>query len=1073
MNPRPHVPAVCVVSWRSRFPVIQACLLAGLTLAAALSHGASTALQATGANYVAFEAEAATLLPGTPETWAIKTDATASGQKFLRADGSNDTLTSPHSFAQYKIKFATPGTYYLYHRWMADPTLAIGDNFTGNSIWIANQFGALSTPGAAEQPNYTRSVANDVNHPDNDHFIWTRETTLSYTVSEADVAAGPVTLTIGTREAGFMLDRIILSTLDNLATAQLDALLNSDTDVVVQGATENFVAFEAETKAKLIAGTPENWVVFPDTAASGQAALKIAGSNDTTTSPHSFAQYQIQFASEGTYTIYIRWMADVVLAVGDNFTANSIWIGNRFGAFSTPGAAAQVDYFRSAANDVNHPDNDHYVWTRETAVTYTVTAAEIADGPVVLTIGTREAGFTLDRIVLSTQDALTGAQLDALLNSGSKPVAPELSATVGTADLNKIRLTFSRPLDPATVTASDFSINPSLQVTAVNLDPDDSRNVELTTSAQTQGTKYTVTATGVSDISGTPIAAVNQRQFTAWKSVQGWVTREIYRNMTGTTLDTFTSDPRYLAGAPDRIDFIKGFVFDNEPRGANYGARLSALFSPTAAGVYNFYAVNDDMADILLSTDATEANLQSLTGGAGFNLQAAYDESVVAPSPALNTGASYALVGLLKQNGGDVYFKPAVRLEGDATPLSSALELKDGRISTFVNPDLGVVTFIEQPATFTAAIGQRATFRVRVTSPGSPIYYQWQKNGVNIPGAIRNTYITPPAVVADNNTLYRCVVSVAGIDTPSNAATLTVTSEQFPTTEEPFIGVSFFGGGDQGGLTLIAEDVAGVVRQNNWNNLVGTTFDAATLNDATGATSPVTLTTAGTTEQWYTGAGDVGDADARLFQGFIGAGAAAAGTPVTFTFNNVPAGNYSVIAYTMGFNFQADYRESFSLTGASESPTLHVKGETGLAYIGNPAFRRASTTDPAAPATGNYVQFDNVSPDPNGTITLNVAWESDQLGNSHQPAINGIQLVKVVASTTGPSLGITRTANNLSISWGADAIGFRPETASSLAPGATWTVVPAYAPPAPAITGPGSDNPPIPTTGMGFYRLAK
>jgi hypothetical protein len=1069
MNPEPRVTGVRALFRRAVNPIIQSCVLLGLFSAVNAIQAASTALQATGANYVAFEAENGTLIAGTPETWAVKANTTASGQKTLRSDGNNDVNTAPHSFAQYKIKFATAGTYFIYIHWMADPALSVGDNFTANSIWIANRFGAFSTAGAAAQPDYIRSAANDVNYPNNDHFIWTRETALSYEVTEADIAAGPVTLTIGTREAGFMLDRIILSTQDNLTAAQSDALVNSETDVVVQGATDTFVAFEAETKAKLFAGTPENWTLYPDNNASGKAALRSIGVNDTVTSPHSFAQYQIQFATEGTYSIYIRWLADPTLSVGDNFTANSIWIANRFGAFSTPGAAAQTDYIRSAANDVNYPNNDHYIWTRETAVTYTVTAAEISGGPVTLTIGTREAGFTLDRIVLSPQDTLTGAQLDALLNSGAQAIAPELNKAVGSAELNKISLVFSRPLDPATVAASDFAITPTLQVTSVEVDPADGRNVQLTTANQTQGVKYTVTVTGVSDTAGTPISTVNQKAFTAWKLVTGWATREIYQNMTGTTLDSFTSDPAYIARTPNRVDFVRGFAIDNEPHTANYGARLMAFFTPAANGIYDFYPINDDQADILISSDKTEANLQSLTAGVGFSLQATYDENIFAESPDLAAGTPYLLVGLLKQNTGDVYLKTAVRPQGDTTPLSSALELGGSRIATFVNPDLGVVTFSEQPANATASVGSRATFRVRVTSPGSPIYYQWQEDGFNIPGAIRNTYITPPLTSDKNGKAYRCVVSVAGIDTTSNAATLTVTPGA-PPAEQPFIGVNFVGGGDQGGLQLIAQDVAGVVRQNNWNNLTGSTFDGVTLNDAAGAVSPVTLTTSGTTEQWYTGAGDVGSADGRLFQGFIGAGAAAAGTPVSFTLNNVPAGTYSVIAYTMGFNFQNDYRESFSLIGATEPPPLHVKGETGLAFNSNPAFRRMSSVDAANPTTGNYVQFDNVSPDANGAITLNVAWESDQLGNSHQPAINGIQLVKVTPVTTRPTIGLSRNGNSVTLSWTADATGFHFVTTAALTATSPQTTVPGTPNP---ITGAGSVSIIIPTTGNGFYWLVK
>jgi hypothetical protein len=63
-------------------------------------------------------------------------------------------------------------------------------------------------------------------------------------------------VTVGTREAGMARDRF--SPESALAGASLHALANSETNVVVQDATEMFIAFEAETiKAKLLYPTRE------------------------------------------------------------------------------------------------------------------------------------------------------------------------------------------------------------------------------------------------------------------------------------------------------------------------------------------------------------------------------------------------------------------------------------------------------------------------------------------------------------------------------------------------------------------------------------------------------------------------------------------------------------------------------------------------------------------------------------------------------------------------------------------------------------------------------------------------
>ena len=87
--------------------------------------------------------------------------------------------------------------------------------------------------------------------------MWHLEPAGTYTVAAADVGVVQV-LTLGTREAGMFFDRFVLATDAALTDAQLDALGDSQTDLASQGPGDNFLAFEAEVKVKLIAGTPEN-----------------------------------------------------------------------------------------------------------------------------------------------------------------------------------------------------------------------------------------------------------------------------------------------------------------------------------------------------------------------------------------------------------------------------------------------------------------------------------------------------------------------------------------------------------------------------------------------------------------------------------------------------------------------------------------------------------------------------------------------------------------------------------------------------------------------------------------------
>ncbi len=1031
--------------------------LSGLvaTLLTVPSLNATTIFQGGGANHVAFEAEGSgTVIPGTPETWTNVADSAASGGAALVADGTNSTGDSPHSFAQYRIRFSASGSYYIYYRWKADAARTAGDAFTANSSWFGLTFGAYST--VADQSTYYRTTSNDTTAPANNAYAWRREPdTQTYAVAAGDLAA-PVIFTMGTREAGMSFDRFVFSINPNLTPAELDALANSGTDIVNQGATETHVAFEAEgDKALIIPGTPETWTNVADAAASGGAALVADGTNSTGDSPHSFAQYRIRFSASGSYYIYYRWKADAARTAGDAFTANSSWFGLTFGAYST--VADQSTYYRTTSNDTTAPANNTYAWRREPDTqTYAVAVGDLA-APVTFTMGTREAGMSFDRFVFSTNPNLTPAELDALANSGARPVAPELSSAVGSAALNTVVVGFTRPLSPASVVAENFKISGSVAVNSATLSTADARMVILSTSAQTEGVRYTITVNNVRETSGTPVAPNSTVRFTAWTRVVGWATKEIYYGLAGNQMQTFLDDPRLAARQPDRVEYVRGFGLDRAPQTDNYGARLSAFFIPGQNAAYEFFVANDDEADLSLSSDPTEANLLSF--GNLVLTPREFAEAPVGTSPDLLSGQRYALVGLLKQGGGDVYLRVATRRAGDATAPGDLPLLGGARISTWVNPDLGRIDITAQPANTSAPSGGHATFSVTFEGSDQPAYYQWLADGAEIPGANRRVLTTVALTAADNGRHYRVRISVAGADKLSDEATLTVTAGE-PSTQRPFVGINFAGGGFGLPGELVSQDVAGVVPQENWNNLAGFTFESVALNDAAGSAVPVTLTAVGLTETWYSGTLATGSGNGVLFQGMV-----TAGTPtesVILTLNNVPAGRYGLIAYSVGFDFLAAYEQDYTLTGATTPPTITGRSETGLPYIANPAFRRSISTNPAQRDTGNYVRFDNVSPAADGSLNLSVFWAGSG-GSGHQPAINALQLFRIVDAPPAPPVLVAPTlgAGGLVFGWTGGLAPFRVQFKSVLTePWADIATVSVRTYTAPA------------TAPQGFYRVA-
>jgi hypothetical protein len=82
-------------------------------------------------------------------------------------------------------------------------------------------------------------------------------------------------------------------------------------------------------------------------------------------------------------------------------------------------------------------------------------------------------------------------------------------------------------------------------------------------------------------------------------------------------------------------------------------------------------------------------------------------------------------------------------------------------------------TITQQPADLTVTAGQPASFTVAATGTG-PLSYQWQRDGVAIPGATSATYTIAQTVILDSDAVFGAVVTNLVGSATSNNATLTV-----------------------------------------------------------------------------------------------------------------------------------------------------------------------------------------------------------------------------------------------------------------------------------------------------------
>ncbi len=119
-----------------------------------------------------------------------------------------------------------------------------------------------------------------------------------------------------------------------------------------------------------------------------------------------------------------------------------------------------------------------------------------------------------------------------------------------------------------------------------------------------------------------------------------------------------------------------------------------------------------------------------------------------------------------------------------ATNLGGSVTSNPATLTVFTTPAI-----TQHPANTTVNVGQAATFQV--TATGGGLAYQWQRNGVAIPGApSAASYTTGATVAGDNGATYRVRVSNAAGFVVSNEATLTVTNAPVITVDPVDVNVA-------------------------------------------------------------------------------------------------------------------------------------------------------------------------------------------------------------------------------------------------------------------------------------------
>jgi glucose/arabinose dehydrogenase len=119
----------------------------------------------------------------------------------------------------------------------------------------------------------------------------------------------------------------------------------------------------------------------------------------------------------------------------------------------------------------------------------------------------------------------------------------------------------------------------------------------------------------------------------------------------------------------------------------------------------------------------------------------------------------------------------------------------EGAVHKIEYPNQLAPQITSHPSNVTVAEGQPATFTVAAAG-AAPLNYQWQRGGVDIPGASSTTLSISSPSLADNGATFACVVSNANGSVVSNSATLTVVAGASPVGQivAPSVGTYYQGG---------------------------------------------------------------------------------------------------------------------------------------------------------------------------------------------------------------------------------------------------------------------------------------
>jgi hypothetical protein len=258
-----------------------------------------------------------------------------------------------------------------------------------------------------------------------------------------------------------------------------------------------------------------------------------------------------------------------------------------------------------------------------------------------------------------------------------------------------------------------------------------------------------------------------------------------YDGVGGGNLQNFLASAKYRNDQADVVLLNPTGFFEAPKNVADYyGAKILGYYVAPREGDYRFWMSSDDQGALYLATDAIPAHKQQIAAEPGWAGSRAWADAghdnndgrgnppIYDPTGSGNlkgngslpfhllAGQKVYLEGVFTEGTNGDNFAATVTIDDPTVPTNGTPPILQSQFARLrVAPDgtvfstlCGVVCNVT-PTNLTVSVGQSATFTGTFDGP-PPYRMLWKRNGSPIPGETNSVYTTPPAVLADDGTIY-------------------------------------------------------------------------------------------------------------------------------------------------------------------------------------------------------------------------------------------------------------------------------------------------------------------------------